>query len=60
LQAEQAGKSLFANPFGGFLADSSNFETVAKFAVTPKGTQNIGISASSSAEELMIEADCAA
>jgi hypothetical protein len=51
LQAEQAGKSGFANPLGDFLADSSNFETVAKFAVTQEGTQNIGISASSSAEK---------
>jgi hypothetical protein len=51
LRAEQAGKSRFANPRDDFLADSSNFETVAKFAVTPEGMQNIGISASGSAEK---------
>jgi hypothetical protein len=51
LRAEQAGKNRFANPLGDSLADSSNFETVAKFAVTSEGTQNIGISASDSAEK---------
>jgi hypothetical protein len=41
----------FYQPPGDFLADSSNFGTIAKFAVTPEGTQNIGISASGFSKE---------
>jgi len=41
----------FYHPIGEFLADSSNFGTVAKFALTPEAMKNIGISASGSAEK---------
>jgi hypothetical protein len=40
----------FYHPLGDFLADPSNFGTIAKFALTPQATQNIEISASGSAE----------
>jgi len=41
----------FYHSLGDFLADSSNFGTIAKFALTPEATQNIGISAWGSAEK---------
>ena len=41
----------FYHPLGDFLADSSNFGTIPKFALTPEATQNIGISAWGSAEK---------
>jgi hypothetical protein len=36
----------FCQPLVDFFADSSNFGTIAKFAVTPEDTQNIGVSPS--------------
>jgi hypothetical protein len=51
LRAELAGNSRFANPLCDFLADSSNFGTIEKFAVTPEATQKIGISASGFSKE---------
>jgi hypothetical protein len=50
-RAELAGSSRFTDLLGDFLADSSNFGTMAKFAVTPEVAQNIGISASGFSEE---------
>jgi hypothetical protein len=51
MRAEQAGKSRFANPLAIFSPIPRISETVAKFPVTPEGTQNIWISASDSAEK---------
>ena len=41
----------FYHPLGDFLADSSNFGTIAKFALTPEAMQNIGNPASGSVEK---------
>jgi len=41
-------------PLGDFLADRSNFGTIAKFAITPEAARNIGISASGSAEKAVL------
>ena len=44
----------FYHPLGDFLADRSNFGTIAKFAITPEAARNIGISASGSAEKAVL------
>jgi hypothetical protein len=50
-RAELARATHFTNPFVDFFADSSNFSTIAKFAVTPEDAKNVRISPSKFSRE---------